>query len=263
MRHLSRTIAVLGAVMPAAALACSPAPGYRVPTNLELADRANLIVLGEVVGAVPGSDDDMLSSGIAVDPLLAVKGLMPGGQVILRGMALAAPDRPGQALRSNPREFLDPHPEALSGACIRRVFPQGARVLFFLERADGEWVPAGGPFSRWAEDVPDRTAPWTQLATLYAHAAQLTGAERVALLQDQIEALQARSGDDVALAMAGDIERQLAGPNEPLVPAALTPLPSAANDVPEMAPEIGEFREEGDLSAVQRALDAMRADRAE
>jgi hypothetical protein len=254
LKRFVLVLALLAAPVPA--LACSPAAGYRVPTNLELADRANLILLGEVTGAAPGLADDPFSAGIAVQPLTAVKGLMPSGELVLHGMVLAAPDRPAEAARSDPAELREAHPQSFTGACIRRVFPQGARVLFFLERRDGEWVPAGGPFSRWAEDVADRDAPWVQLATLYAHASLLTAEERVALLEDQVDALQARPDSAEALAMAGDIERQLAGPNEPLVPEA---LPAVA-DEPEMAPEIGEFREPDELSAVQRALDAMRAD---
>ena len=47
---LTAVLSLAFAAVPAAALACSPAPGYHVPTNLELARAANAIVLGEVVG---------------------------------------------------------------------------------------------------------------------------------------------------------------------------------------------------------------------
>lgn len=260
MKRLVQALALAAAPVllgaPIAVVACTPAPGYRVPTNLELAEQANLIVIGEVVSAAPARQDDPLSAGILVEPITALKGLLPSGNLVLRGMALAAPDRPEEAVRSDPNEFVEAHPLSLAGACIRRVFAQGARVLFFLAREGGEWVPAGGPFSRWAEDVTSRDAPWAQLALLYGHASLLPPEERTALLQDQIDALQARRESEVALAMATDIERQLAGPNEPLVPAAEI----AESEKPEMAPEIGEFREPDELSAVQRALDAMKAD---
>lgn len=260
LRYAIATLSLLGALAPAAAIACSPAPGYRVPTNLELAGQANLIVLGEVVGAVAPAEDEPFSAGIAVEPVAAVKGLMPTGRIVLREMMLAGPDDTADARPSDPRELFEPHPQALAGGCIRHLFAQGARVLFFLERRDGEWRPAGGPFSRWAEDVSGPEAPWMQLAALYAHASQLEPEEQRALLVDQAEALQARTDNDIALLMGGDIERQLAGPNEPLVPAALPPIPEDAPDT-EMEPEIGEFREPDDLAAVQRALDAMRAGR--
>src|SRR5690606_35150506 len=133
------------------------------------------------------------------------KGLLPGESLVLPGMLAAV-----SAAAGDPLDFGQPHPDALAGACIRRAFPAGATVLFFLRRADGGWAPAGGPFSRWAEDVSGPDDPWAQLATLYVHAARLSPEEREALLRDQLEALQARiaagTADAVALAMATDIE---------------------------------------------------------
>ena len=248
-RRLAALAGLAGALVAVPAAACTPAPGYRVPTNLELAEAANLILLGEVVRAAPGREGDEeadpVAPGIVVQPVAALKGLAPTGDLVLRGMALADPRRPAEAVPSEPLEFAEAHPQSFTGACVRRVFPQGARVLFFLAREEGQWVPAGGPFSRWAEDVGGREAPWAQLATLYAHASQLPPGERTALLQDQIEALQARQDSQVALAMATDVERQLAGPNPPLVPARPAAEATAEPEEP---------------SAVQRAIDAMRDD---
>lgn len=277
-------LALAGAVLLAAApaIACTPAPGYHVPTNLELAADANAIILGEVVSALPGGGDDPLLSGIAVRPVAAIKGLLPGENIRISGMALAPG---GEGARSDPREFSEAHPDSYTGACIRRVFPQGAQVLFFLQRQNAEWRPAGGPFSRWAEDVPDGDAPWVALAGLYAHAALLQPDERTAMLEAQHEALLARSDDDVAQLMAEDIARQLAGPNPPLhqhlppappillpeteVPAGgvepgqeAAPLadPAPATPVVEQTPPSPPPDDIGDVEA---ALDAMGAARGE
>jgi hypothetical protein len=140
-----------------------------------------------------------------------------------------------------------PHPEALAGACIRRTFRHGTTVLFFLERREGEWVPAGGPFSRWAEDVPDANAPWVQLARFYARIAPLGPDQRTALLEAERDALRARADEPAARALAADLDRTLAAPP-----------PSAVAQAPQ--PDDG-FYQPGEVSAVQRALDAMRADR--
>src|SRR5690606_30154486 len=86
---------------------------------------------------------------------------------------------------------------------------------FFLDRRDGEWVPAGEPFSRWAEDVPGVDAPWVRLTTLYVRAAALAEGERRTVLEAERDALRARADDPIAQLMAADIDRQLAGPNEP------------------------------------------------
>jgi hypothetical protein len=216
-------LAALGLIEPGAALACSVQRDYRVPTNLELAAEANTIVYGQVIGAATGIGD--VEGALEIRPLGAVKGLVPGEALVLQGMRLRQPDDRGPATPDEPFDFAAPHPEALTGACIRRVFPAGATVLFFLERADGGWRPAGGPFSRWAEDVEGPQSPWSQLATLYARAAQVPPAERQAMLQDQLEALQARADDEIALAMAADIERSMATPGFPNLPEARQPVP--------------------------------------
>lgn len=234
-------LAVPLAAIPGMALACSVVEDYRVPTNLELAADANAIVVGEVVGATEAATapDEALSSAIEVRPVAAIKGLLPGGSLIIPGMAVA----PASGAAGEPLDFGQPHPDALAGSCIRRTFPAGATVLFFLKRADGGWAPAGDAFSRWAEDVSGPGDPWVQLATLYAHAAQLQPAERAALLGDQLEALQARidaeaDDDPVTLAMATDIERAMAGPGFPQF-AARAPEPAPAAPVREDAGELG------------------------
>lgn len=249
--------AAAGALAALPAAACSVAEDYRVPSNLELAAEANAIVLGRVVGAAEAlrAPDEALLQAISIEPLATLKGLTPGGTLIMPGMLLAqpgvSPSGSGVAV-----DFAEPHPEARAGACIRRSFPAGATVLFFLRRADGGWVPAGGPFSRWAEDVSGPEDPWVQLATLYVHAAQLVPGERQALLEDQLEALQARidaepTDDPVTLALATDLERTMADPGFPQL-AARRPEPPPAS--------AGEAVDLGDLGA---GIDALASDTGE
>jgi hypothetical protein len=122
-------------------------------------------------------------------------------------------------------------------------------VLFFLDRREGEWVPAGGPFTRWAEDVSGEDAPWAQLARFYARVAPLDEAQRTALLEAERDALLARADEPAAQAMAADLDRTLAAPP-----------PSTVAEAPPEEQDDG-FYKPGEVSAVQRALDAMRADR--
>jgi len=253
MRSLTRALALAAAPLllaaaPGAAHACSVVADYRVPTNLELAAEANAIVIGEVAGAAEALAEpgEALSAAIEVRPLAMLKGLTPGGALLLPGMALA----PADAAAPEPGEpdFAQPHPEALAGACIRRTFQRDATVLFFLDRREGDWVPAGGPFTRWAEDVANEDAPWVQLARFYARVAPLDETQRTALLEAERDALLARADDPAAQAMAADLDRTLAEPP----PSAVAAAP------PE--PEDDGFYKPGEVSAVQRALDAMRAD---
>jgi hypothetical protein len=230
--------AAFAASTTAPAVACTVAAGYHVPTNLELAREADTIVLGRVVGGV---DPGVTAGQITVHPLVAIKGLLPGQDFALGGMML------GGGQPSDPLELAEPHPEALAGACIRRTFQHDATVLFFLDRREGEWVPAGGPFTRWAEDVSGEDAPWVELARFYARIAPLDDVHRTALLEAERDAFRARAGDTAAQAIAADLDRTLAAPP-----------PSTVAEAP---PEDDGFYKPGEVTAVQRALNAMRADR--
>lgn len=222
-------LALLAAPLPAAA--CSVAPGYRVPTNIELVERADLILLGTV------TDGDFEPDGtpeqmIAVEPVAALKGTMPSGPIALP--AMIATDAEIQL--SNPYELHEAHPQSFAGACTRYVFPRGSRVLFFLDRQDGAWREAGGPFSRWAEDVLTDDAPWLQAVRFYTEVAKLPQEDRAAALTARRDELAALGDDPVARLIAADIARQLAGPNAPLR-EGLPPPPgdTSAEDVEAMA----------------------------
>ena len=243
--HLASGLALALALAAAPAAACSPAPDYRVPTNLELAGHADSIVVARVVGT--HRDESGQPTALVIRPLAAVKGPMPGGDIALTGMVLAADGQGGSP--SDPHEFERAHPQAYSGACIRRVFPLGATALFFLRTDhEGMWAPAGTAFNRWAEDVADENAPWVQLARLYTVASGLPPEDRAPFLEDEREALLARAGQDqtgpLAQLMAEDIARQLAGPQAPPPPPP-DPFEEA-------------FRQPGEESAVEASLKAMR-----
>jgi len=246
MRRLSFTAAAALALAcaPVAALACSPGPGFRVPTNLELAGHAETIVIARVVGAQADASGE--ASAVVIRPLEAIKGPLPDGDIALQGMTLAEAADTRAARPSDPYELERPHEQAYAGACIRTVFPLGATGLFFLRTDhEGMWAPAGTAFSRWAEDVPDGQAPWVQLARLYTVAAGLPPEDRVPFLTDEREALLARTGDGesgpLARLMAEDIARQIAGP--------AAPPPDPFEEA---------FRQPGEESSVDAALKAMR-----
>lgn len=213
MNRFALLAAGLLAALPLPALACSPAPGYRVPTNLELAQEAEVVFIGQVIGGTAMEAGASSPPSIRVRPITMLKGALVGDPLVLEGLSLAN----GQyAVLSNPYDLENAHPLAWAGGCIRHAFPADARVLFFLKRHEGRWGPAGGPFARWAEDALDPGAPWPVLTALYLRAAALPPTERKALLEGERAALLGRAGDPVARLMAADITRQLAGPNKPL-----------------------------------------------
>lgn len=222
MRTL-RLLASLALLMtPVAATACSPAPGYRVPTNMELASAADLILLATVTGGTPMeslSNPDAMR--LDIRPIAALKGDLATAPTSLP-LALAT----GQAgLLSNPYDLDSAHPIAYTGGCIRYMAPKGSRLLFFLKRDRGRWAPAGGPFSRWAEDVLTDDAPWLAATRFYLAIEAMPEAKRKDALAARRDELLAKTDDPVAQLLAADIDRQLAGPNKPLG-EALPPPPA-------------------------------------
>ena len=236
MKRVMLTAALL-AVAPVAAQACEPGPGYKMPTNLELAGHAETIVLARVTGQ--HVDERGRPTAVVITPIAAIKGELPQGDIALSGMSLA---EGAAAETSRPFEFERPHPDAYSGACIRTVFPLGATELFFLRiDHEGRWAPAGTAFSRWAEDVTDADAPWVQLAKLYVIAAGLPVEDRIPFLEGEREALLERRDEPLAQLMADDIARQIAGP--------VAPPPDPFEDA---------FRDPANESAVEATMKRMR-----
>lgn len=192
--------------------ACSPAPDYHMQSNLELAGEAQTIVLAKVVAGALDEGGDPFKSTITIRPLETLKGPLPEGDIALAGMMLSRDADPELGMVSSPYEFDRAHPVSYIGACTRFIFPLGTTALFFLRKDEaGKWVPAGGAFSRWAEDVPEADAPWVRLVRLYTRAAALPEAERLPLLEAERAALQKRADDPVAQLMAADIRRQVEG----------------------------------------------------
>ncbi|MXP30092.1 hypothetical protein GRI58_14885 [Porphyrobacter algicida] len=195
------------------AQACSVVKDYRVPTNLELVGKTALILRARVVGEVKG--DGMWDSKLVVEPIAALKGTMPSGRVEIAGAVLVPqPDKRGFGVLSNPYELESAHPLSYIGGCIRYMFPRGTTALFFLDQRDGQWIPAGGPFSRWGEDVLSDDAPWMQMVRFYAKVLAAPQDQRKPMLEAERDRLRSQADDPVAALMANDIDRQLAGPNE-------------------------------------------------
>lgn len=219
MRKVLSSCALTLAVVSVPAAACTPAPGYHVPTNLELAADAQTIVLAKVVAGALDPGGDPFASAITLHPLETLKGSLPAGDLPLYGMMLSRDADPELGMVSDPHEFERAHPVSYIGACVRFIFPLDTVALFFLRQdGAGRWVPAGGAFSRWAEDVPQEVpgpdAPWVALARLYARAAALPADERKALLESERSTLLQRADDRDAQLMAADVARQLAGSHE-------------------------------------------------
>lgn len=188
---------------PDPAIACTVVEGYRVPTNLELAERADLILLGIAEREVEATGDNF--GEVVVRPVELLKG--DGLPAEIRIPGSLSEDR---VTASDPRDLYNPNPGALTGACVRYVFRQGMLLLLFLERGgDGRLHLVGAPFARSAEDVPSADAPWAKAVRLYVEIAALPQAERRQALIARRDQLRARTDDPDAALLAEDIDRQL------------------------------------------------------
>ncbi|ATY33784.1 hypothetical protein CVN68_18980 [Sphingomonas psychrotolerans] len=184
--------------------------GYRVPTSLTLADRADTIFVGTVMGERREADG---SGGVVlVRPTLLLKGSALPQQVALGGWLAKARE---MITRSDPRELRQPNSDALGGGCTRYVFAKDMKLLLFFERKAGKLVFAGYPFARVSEDVPSDDSRWVKAVRTYVAIAALPGSERKSALIARRDALRAQPGDTDAAAIADDIDRELAAQRTP------------------------------------------------
>jgi hypothetical protein len=194
----------------APAFACSVRSSYRIPTSLELAERADTIFVGTVIGE--RKDADGSRGVVLVRPTLLLKGSALPQQVELGGWLA----QPGEMMaRSDPRELRRANPDAQRGGCTRYVFARDMKLLLFFERHAGKLVFAGYPFARVSEDVPSDDSLWVKAVRTYVPIAALPESERKAALIARRDALRARTEDVDAAAIADDIDRELAAERAP------------------------------------------------
>jgi hypothetical protein len=184
------------------------APGYRVPTNVELAAAAETIVVAVVEGERPGLRP--YDGAVVARPVLTIKGVNASSPIIIEGAALE--ETAGRrATRSDPRELHEANPDALMGGCVRYIFAKGMRLVLFLKRNDeGALVPYRSSFSRDAEDVPADDSLWVRAVREYAAIGALSRAERKERLTARMAELTAL-GDADSLALAKDMQRERSG----------------------------------------------------
>lgn len=140
-----------------AAIACSPGPGYVRPSNFELVQLADVIVVATAQARTLGRDGE----GVSFKVTRTLKGEAPTGfempHLIL-----------GNARRSDPSHIAEPNEEAYMGPCIRMTFAQGRSYVMFLERGkDGDLSQLGYPFTRVNEDYAGPNALWTRTIQTY------------------------------------------------------------------------------------------------
>ena len=210
MRSLLLALALLGAAP--AAEACSVAPGYRVPTTLQLVEEADVVVVAE---ASPVLATDGGKRDVEFVAFVALKGGLEGGRpLLLRAPGMLA-TKAQPATPSDPGELVRANPEAYAGGCTRFTFHPRKWVVLFLKREGDGYRVISHPFARTAEDTALPDSRWLKAVREYVAIAALPPEMRRARMEVRRDRLKAR-GDADSLAIAADIDRELTGPRKPL-----------------------------------------------
>ncbi|MEG3179723.1 hypothetical protein [Sphingomonas sp. LT1P40] len=193
-------------------------PGYRIPTTLELAETASVIVLARVDGGIPVGPRAK-DQPLTLSPVLLLKGSALPKQIQMPGWLET---RAAKATRSDPAELAEANPDAFDGGCNRYVFAKGMTLLLFLNPKGGRLEALNYPFARTAEDVSAFDARWVKAVREYVAIAALPKHLRKARLAARRDVLRSKPDAD-SKAIAADMDRELNAPRkalrEPLPPA--------------------------------------------
>lgn len=205
MRLLLAQIAL--ALWPFQAFACSREDGeeWDTPSNFELVQQADLIVLGRII---QGPADLDVIDALTLDPVEVLKGDLKDEQLIVGGMT----DWNGEAIAPIVTPLAENHFSSGLGACIRMFYQPDELVLAVFKRSPGPeneddshapFIPHIDPSSRNIESVSGPNDIWVEAVKLYIAIAATPG-DHLAQLARARDALRAR-GDFAGNAIANDI----------------------------------------------------------
>lgn len=194
LRTLTLILVALLSLRPAPAQACSLTADTIIPTNFELVQLADAIVVANAHTQYRTREQRGVS--FRVDSVL--KG--PRSQRFRLEEA-----RIGTVGRSNLIDLSAPHDESGHGMCNRYTFERGGQYLLFLERGeDGVWRELGHPYSRVNEDYAGEANPWMRSVRRYLRLQRTLGPiEQIAALR-----AMAQTGRDTDGRRLGRTERR-------------------------------------------------------
>ena len=192
-------IAALSLTCSTPSWACSPDGEYREPTNIELIERADLVVLGRVDAERP--KERTSSNAVGLTPIRTLKGHAPE-KLTLYGTFR---DRSGKLVAPEPTKLNEAHSSSTWGACDRQAYAPGTLVIATFKKRPEGYIQMTYPFARNVEDVESEQGLWVRAATLYTRIiSQHRPAQRRKAFQKERERL-AQSNDPEAQAIAQDI----------------------------------------------------------
>jgi hypothetical protein len=162
---LLRRLLFLVLWLPAPALACSVATGYRIPTNFELVREADVIVLATVVdgpatfeGGAAGPE-----ASVRLQPLRVLKGSV-GGEA-LNVMGTIGWNRKEVAPIITP--LSEAHFSVGIGGCVRMFYSKRDVVVAMFRRTERGLQQLGNPWAREIENVTGPDDIWVHAVERY------------------------------------------------------------------------------------------------
>ncbi|MEI9851585.1 MAG: hypothetical protein WDN24_12905 [Sphingomonas sp.] len=193
---LAATLLLLSAP---SALACKVEANYRVPTNFELVEAADVIVLARVEELK--KNDPARLTHVALKPGRTLKGTPPGAAIAVPGTSTGTPE-------VTP---LDKANKSVGwGSCARSTYTRGTLVIAMFEQAPDGLHPLSFPFARTIEDVDSRIGLWVRAVEVYVKLAQVPAGQRRAAIEAEVKRLDYDLDDRTAsLAIAKDLRAYL------------------------------------------------------
>lgn len=180
--------------------------GYRTPTNFELLEKSDLVVLGRLQSELPSQPDANGVGSLKLEPIRVLKGTLPEQPLTIAGMT----EWNGQPIPGLPTSLNVSHFSAGMGACVRIFYPRGGLVLAMFEKGAEGWTQVWAAFARTAEDVEAEDGFWVQAAEAYlALQASAPPAQRRAAVEARVAELATAAPDPLFQAMAIDLQDYL------------------------------------------------------
>lgn len=214
MRGTFILIAIL-ANWPISAMACSPASGeFDTPSNFELVNQAELIVLARV-GEPQTGGSTPFGDSLPLLPIEVLKGTLPAEPLVVGGTT----EWNGKSVNPIVTPLTENHFSAGLGACMRMFYQPGEMVLAILEDQENSgnvvdeegalslprYFPHVDPSSRSIETVAGSDDIWVEAVRLYIEIADGSD-DSLRELKSRRDTLRTRN-DFAGNAIANDITR--------------------------------------------------------
>jgi len=147
--------------------ACSPDPRYKQPTNFDLVQMADAIVIARATDQRLSRIKEKEFPIVGNDAVhFSVDGVLkgPSPREFDADGAMFADRTPWKTVPpSDPKELMAANMQAYEGACIRLLFTKGQTYVVFLsKRRDGVWDELNWPFTRVNEDYFGERSLWVR-----------------------------------------------------------------------------------------------------